>query len=43
MQKIARPYGDRVFAEFAPPHVGLSFKYVNDGVLFAVVVNAGLC
>jgi len=42
MQKIARSNNGRVFSEVAPPYTSLSFKDVNDGVLFAVVVNAGL-
>jgi hypothetical protein len=42
MQKIARSNIGRVFPEVAPPHTSLSFKDENDGVLFAVVVNAGL-
>ena len=42
MQKIARTNRGRVFPELAPSHMSLAFKDVNDGVLFAVVVNAGL-
>ncbi len=42
MQKIARPNSGRVFPEVAPSHTSLSFKDVNDGVLFAVVMNTGL-
>jgi len=42
MQKIARPNRGRVFPALAPSHMSLAFKDVNDGVLFAVVVNAGL-
>jgi hypothetical protein len=42
MQKIALANGGRVFSRVAPPHARLSFKDVDDGVLFAVVVNAGL-
>jgi hypothetical protein len=41
MQKIARPNSGRVFSDVAPPHASLSFEDVNNGVLFAVVVNAG--
>jgi hypothetical protein len=42
MQKIARANSGRMFSEVAPPHTRLSFKDVDDGVLFAMVVNAGL-
>jgi hypothetical protein len=42
VQKIADPNSDRVFSEVTPPHESFSFKYVNDGVLFAVMVDAGL-
>jgi hypothetical protein len=42
MQKIARPNSGRVFPEVTPPDTSLSFEDINDGVLFAVVMNAGL-
>jgi hypothetical protein len=42
MQKITLSNNRRVFPEVAPPHTSLSFKDVNDGVLFPVVVDAGL-
>ena len=42
MQKIARPNSGRVFSEVAPSHTSLSLENVNNGVLFAVVVNARL-
>src|SRR5882757_1065567 len=42
MQKIARPNSGRVFSEIAPSHTCLSFKDINDGVLFAMVMNASL-
>ncbi|AXC12216.1 hypothetical protein ACPOL_2912 [Acidisarcina polymorpha] len=42
MQKVTRAYSDRVLPEVAPAHTSLSFKHVNDGVLFAVMVNTGL-
>jgi hypothetical protein len=42
MQKIARLNSGRVFPEVAPSHTSLSFKDIDNRVLFAVVVNAGL-
>jgi hypothetical protein len=42
MQKIARSNSRRVLSEVTPPYRSLSFKDVNDGVLFTMVVNAGL-
>jgi hypothetical protein len=42
MQKITHPDSGRVFPEIASQHTSLSFEDINDGVLFAVVVNAGL-
>jgi hypothetical protein len=42
MEKIARANGGRVFSGVAPPHERLSFKDVDHGVLFAMMVNTSL-
>ena len=41
MQKIAGLCGRGVLAVIAPADKGFAFKYVNNGVLLAVMVDAG--